>query len=246
VDRFTSLYRGARTVTFYSRGLLNHASTLGLGRPGMRVVYPPVAPVFTLVDSTARAATRAALGVKEAHVLLNVKRLHPLAGQRHLLAAMPDVLRPWPDTRLIICGTGPIQRELEDEARALGVAGRTTFAGLMGNDAVARFNQAADLFVLPSLLEACPTVALEALASGTPVVSSDNPGGIELNEIFGDDVAVVPRGDSSLLAAAIITRLQSPRRTTPATNRTIEDRFRSSRAASEFREVYRDVLAGRQ
>ena len=68
-----------------------------------------------------------------------------------------------------------------------------TFAGLVDNALVARYCAAADLFVLPSLLEALPTVAVEALACGTPVVSSDNPGGVELHGVFGDDVAVVPK-----------------------------------------------------
>jgi glycosyltransferase involved in cell wall biosynthesis len=243
-DRFTSLYQRAAAVTFYSRGLLDRASDLGLEHPHMRVVYPPVAATFAPVEPEGRHAIRARLGLGEEHILLNVKRLHPLAGQRHLLNAMPEVLGAVPDTRLIICGTGPLQIELEEETRALGVSGRVTFAGLLDNDTIAGFNQAADLFVLPSLLEACPTVALEALASGTTVVSSDNPGGVELHEIFGDDVAVVPRADSSRMAAAIIARLQSPRRTTLATNRTIEDRFRAARAAAEFREVYRDALSG--
>jgi glycosyltransferase involved in cell wall biosynthesis len=246
VDRFTSLYEGASAVTFYSRGLLDRASTLGLDRPRMRVVYPPVATGFRPADGATRRAVLERLGLRERHILLNVKRLHPLAGQRHLLAAMPKVLQAVPDTRLVICGTGPLQQELEEAARTLGVGDRVTFAGLVDNEAIARFNQAADLFVLPSLLEACPTVALEALACGTPVVSSDNPGGVELNEIFGDDVAVVPREDSERLARAIIERLQWTGRTSAATERLIEDEFRAPRAAAEFREVYREALAGRQ
>ena len=63
------------------------------------------------------------------------------------------------------------------------------------------------MFVLPSLLEALPTVAVEALACGTPVVSADHPGGVELHGLFGDDVAVVPREDSGRLAAALCDRL---------------------------------------
>jgi glycosyltransferase involved in cell wall biosynthesis len=245
VDRFTSLYQRASAVTFYSRGLLNRASALGLDRPGMRVVYPPVDPAFATVDATARPAIRAHLGLHEAHVLLNVKRLHPLAGQRHLLNAMPEVLGAIPDTRLVICGAGPLRTELEEAVCALGIGDHVTLAGLVDNEGIARFDQASDVFVLPSLLEACPTVALEALACGTTVVSSDNPGGVELNEIFGDDVAVVPRADSSRLAAALIARLLSPRRTTPDTDRIIDDRFRPGRAAAEFRDVYREALSGR-
>ena len=51
-----------------------------------------------------------------------------------------------------------------------------TFAGLVDNAAVARYCAAADLFVLPSLLEALPTVAVEALACGTPVALDRQPG----------------------------------------------------------------------
>ena len=81
-----------------------------------------------------------------------------------------------------------------------------TFAGLVNNQTIAQYHAAADIFVLPSLLEACPTVALEALASGTPVVSTDNPGGVELGEIFGYDVTVVPRENPLALARAIVAR----------------------------------------
>ena len=67
------------------------------------------------------------------------------------------------------------------------------------------------MFALPSLLEALPTVAVEALASGTPVVSADHPGGVELHELFGDDVQVVPKGQVSGLADALDESLRSPR-----------------------------------
>ncbi len=86
------------------------------------------------------------------------------------------------------------------------------FKGLVDNATIARYCGAADLFVLPSLLEALPTVAVEALAAGTPVVSSDNPGGLELNELFGPDVEIVPREQPLPLAAAITGFLDNKRR----------------------------------
>ena len=54
-------------------------------------------------------------------------------------------------------------------ARSAGVERHVDFTGLVDNIAIARYCAAADLFVLPSLLEALPTVAVEALACGTPV-----------------------------------------------------------------------------
>jgi glycosyltransferase involved in cell wall biosynthesis len=103
---------------------------------------------------------------------------------------------------------------------------------------VARYCAAADLFVLPSILEALPTVAVEALASGTPVVSADNPGGLELHALFGGDVAVVPRERPDALASAIVERLQSARRTSAATEQIIEHRFRPAAVAAAYWAVY--------
>ena len=202
IDLFTRLYRHARQVTFYSQGLLDRARELGLDRPGLSVAYPAVADAFTWHDGTMQPALRASLGLRRRHLLVNVKRLHPLAGQRYLLEAMPAVLRRHPDTDLVICGTGPLADDLQAQARALGVDQYVRFAGLVGNETIARYCAAADVFVLPSLLEACPTVALEALAAGTPVVSADHPGGVELAGLFGSDVKVVPKEDARALGGS--------------------------------------------
>ncbi len=237
-DLFTRAYRQATEITFYSRGLLDRAIALGLDRPGLSVVYPPVAAEFQSRDSAARAEARRALGITASHLIVNVKRLHPLAGQRFLIEAMPEIVRHHPDCLLAVCGTGELLSELEGVARSLGVDRYVRFAGLVGNETVARYDTAADAFVLPSLLEACPTVALEALACGTPVVSSDNPGGVELAGLFGADVAVVPRQAPAALAQAVVSLLASPRRVRRDTLLRIESDFRPARVDEKFRAVY--------
>lgn len=241
-DLFTRAYRQASYVTFYSDRLMARAHELGLGRRGAKIVYPPVGADFTPHDGEQQAAARAALGIRNRHLLLNVKRLHPLAGQRFLIEAMNDVVRVLPDTRLVICGTGALIGELQATARAAGVERHIVFAGLVDNATVARYCAAADLFVLPSLLEALPTVAVEALASGTPVVSSDNPGGLELNEVFGPDVTIVPREQPIALGGAITHFLQHKRRTLGGTRETIEREFRPAAVASQYRAIYAEVL----
>src|SRR5689334_1467290 len=201
-DLFTHAYRGADVVTFYSQRLLDRANEIGLSRPACQVIYPPVASSFAYHDADAQHAIRQGFGITERHLLVNVKRLHPLAGQRYLIEAMKAIVARHTDTRLVMCGTGPLLSELRAVARSNGVERHITFAGLVENAVVAQYCAAADLFVLPSVLEALPTVALEALACGTPVVSADNPGGVELRGVFGDDVRVVPKEDPGALAEA--------------------------------------------
>ena len=242
LDLFTRAYRAASVVTFYSDRLLLRARELGLGRPHCQVIYPPVAAAFTYHDATAQLDIRRTLGLTQRHILVNVKRLHPLAGQRFLIEAMGEVVREFPDTRLIVCGTGPLLPQLRDVARSAGVERHVTFAGLIDNAAVARYCAAADLFVLPSLLEALPTVAVEALACGTPVISSDNPGGLELNDVFGADVELVPRERSDVLADAIKSRLRQSRRTLPSTHDVIERQFRKPAVVARYWSAYAEAM----
>jgi phosphatidyl-myo-inositol dimannoside synthase len=242
-DLFTRAYHAASWVTFYSEGLLARARELGLTRRNVQTIYPAVAPQFVWHDDQAQEATRRALGIANRHLLVNVKRLHPLAGQRYLLEAMNEVIRLHPDTRLVICGTGLLLDELKRVAQSAGVERHVTFAGLVDNAIVADYCAAADLFVLPSILEALPTVAVEALACGTPVLSSDNPGGVELNDVFGPDVAIVPREQPMALARAIAHFLEHKRRTGSATRDAIEREFRPAAVAAHYRAIYEQAVA---
>jgi glycosyltransferase involved in cell wall biosynthesis len=242
-DLFTRAYAAASAVTFYSDRLMSRAHAVGLGRRGASVIYPPVSAAFRWHDEDAMAAERSGLAIASRHVLVNVKRLHPLAGQRHLIEAMNEIIRDFPDTRLVICGTGPLLDELRTVARSAGVERHVTFAGLVDNAIVAQYCAAADVFVLPSLLEALPTVAVEALACGTPVVSTDNPGGLELNDVFGPDVTIVPREQPMALAHAITHFLRHKRRTMKGTRETVEREFRPDAVAAKYRAVYEQVRA---
>jgi glycosyltransferase involved in cell wall biosynthesis len=242
-DLFTRAYAAASAVTFYSERLLGRAREVGLTRRDMHTIYPPVGAQFAWHDEAAQARERAALGITNRHLLVNVKRLHPLAGQRYLIEAMNEVVRTHPDTRLVICGTGALLDELKSAARSAGVERHVTFAGLIDNATVARYCAAADLFVLPSILEALPTVAVEALAAGTPVVSADNPGGLELNDVFGRDVALVPREQPMPLAHAIVQFLSDKRRTTTATHEIVERDFRPAGVAARYRALYDGLIA---
>jgi glycosyltransferase involved in cell wall biosynthesis len=241
IDFFRRAYMHAAAVTFYSRRLMERARELELDRPGLSVIYPAVADSFTVRDAATRAALRHDLGISERFLIVNVKRLHELAGQTYLLDAFAALNRR--DVRLVICGTGGLRESLQSQAQKLGIGDRVTFAGLVANDDVARYTAAADVFALPSLLEALPTVAVEALASGTPVVSADHPGGLELQELFEQDVNVVPRRDVPTLARALGDALRAERRTTAHTADVLQRRFSQSAVAAEYDHLYRSIVS---
>lgn len=245
VDLFARAYHGAAAVTFYSRRLMARGVDLGLGRTGLSVIYPAVPETFAPRDTATRQAWRAACGIREPRLIVNVKRLHALAGQTFLIDAFARVRQSRQDVRLVICGTGGLRADLEAQAVALGIAGAVTFAGLVPNDEVARYTATADVFALPSLLEALPTVAVEALASGTPVVSADHPGGLELQEIFGDDVTVVPRRDAITLARALTETLDAGRRARPSTEALLRRLFRPPAIAAQYEAIYQQAQAAR-
>jgi glycosyltransferase involved in cell wall biosynthesis len=203
-----------------------------------------VADEFHPLPEPGARALRERYQVGGGPLLLNVKRLHPLADQATLLDAMALVHRERPDARLLIAGTGEREAALKEQAARLGLGGVVRFLGLVPNAEVARLQAAADLFVLSSELEATPTVALEALACATPVVSTDNPGGVELSAIFGDDVSVVPRKDPPALAAAVLRQLAAGRRTPPASAAAIAARFRLPGVVDRYLALYEGARRG--
>ena len=240
--RFRHFNRSAHHVTFYSQALLERARELELPTRGASVVYPPVADAFHPPSEPERKALRARWVEEGQALLLNVKRLHPLADQATLLAALALVLPERPGARLLVVGTGEEEAALKQRAASLGLERSVTFTGLLPNEEVARLQSAADLFVLSSTLEATPTVVLEALACGTPVVTTDNPGGLELAAIFGDEIAVVPRRDPPALARAISAFLAQPRRAGEAAARLVAERFRLAGVADCYLQLYQEAL----
>jgi glycosyltransferase involved in cell wall biosynthesis len=238
---FRRFNRDARHVAFYSRALMERAWALAVPVRAGSVIYPPVADVFRPMLPRQREAVRRRYARGGGPLLLNVKRLHPLADHQTLLRAMAQVVAARPDATLLIAGAGEEEAALKAQAARLGLTEAVQFLGLVPNDEVAALQGGADLFVLSSVLEATPTVALEALACGTPVVSTDNPGGVELRETFEDDVTVVPKQDEAALAAAILRFLENPRRTRPSSDRSIEERFRLPGVVDRYLALYREA-----
>ncbi len=235
---FRMLNRNARHVTFYSAALLARARELKVPLREASVVYPAVDLLFRPLAPAERQAVRAPLVNSGESLLFNVKRLHPLADHATLLRAFALLDAEASPAKLVIAGSGEERERLERLAFDLGISRRVRFLGLVPNHEVAKLHAAADLFVLSSTLEATPTVVLEALACGTRVLSTDNPGGIELGEMFKDDIRIVPRGDPRALADGMNVSLRENRRISDTTARLIDERFSLRGLVDRYCEIY--------
>jgi D-inositol-3-phosphate glycosyltransferase len=131
-------------------------------------------------------AMRARLGLGDSRVILYAGRLERLKGADTLLEAVAELTRRpgFEDVRTLLVGadSGDGQRQadhpagergrLEELAARLGVSGRVTFLGAVPHADLADLYAVADVCVVPSHTESFGLVALEAQASGTPVVAA--------------------------------------------------------------------------
>jgi glycosyltransferase involved in cell wall biosynthesis len=135
--------------------------------------------------------------------VLYVGRLESYKGVEVLLRAMVTLRQFVPLARLVVVGDGSQRRSLEKLSAALGLDGHVRFTGWVGAASVAGYYEAAQVLAIPSLCpENLPTVAIEAMAVGRPIVGS-NVGGIP--ELVADGVTgrIVEPRDADGLAAAL-------------------------------------------
>lgn len=200
-------YRLADARVAVSGGLARDMANLAALRLcRIKVIHNPI-PVR--VDPTPmRVSEVEALwgGTKGARIL-NVGSFKKVKNHPLLLKAfarLPETL----NGRLLLLGMGEGEAELRMLAIELGVSERVTFAGFHTDPTP--FYRTADLFVLSSDNEGLPTVLLEALSAGIPVVSTDCPSGPR--EILEDGRygKLVPVGDAHALAHAIVATLAEP------------------------------------
>lgn len=154
------------------------------------------------------ASARAELGIAaDEFAVGTVTRLHESKGNSYLVDAAARVVRERPNVRFFLVGEGPLQPDLEAQARALGLGDRFVFAGFRRD--VAGTLSAFDLSVFPSLWEGTPITAFEALAMGKPIVATDADG---LLDILTDqqDSLIVPKRNADALAEKIVYAIDHP------------------------------------
>ena len=116
------------------------------------------------------------------------------------LSAIERVREFHPGARLHFAGRGPLRENLEQRVAERGLDDTVAFLGEVPHEEMPDLYRGADLFVLPSRAEGLPRTVLEALASGTPVVTSDLT---QLGPIVDGAGTTVPVGDWEGFADAL-------------------------------------------
>jgi rhamnosyl/mannosyltransferase len=125
------------------------------------------------------------------------------------LDVLLDALHSTDRAHLAIVGVGPLRAQLVERVRALGLASRVKFLGALSDERLRSLYKCARFLVLPSTAtsEAFGMVQLEAMAAGTPVISTDLKSGVPYVNQHKKTGLVVPVADSGALAGAMKTLL---------------------------------------
>ncbi|MES2288370.1 MAG: glycosyltransferase [Pseudomonadota bacterium] len=142
---------------------------VALGMPGDRITVHHTGIDRHIFQVRDRATAKAALAIR-GPLIVSVGALIPRKGQSFVIDALP--LLP-PETVLALIGKGDDEAALKAQAERRGVADRVRFMGALPQPVIADWLAAADVMALPSASEGLANAWVEALASGTPVVTCD-------------------------------------------------------------------------
>jgi len=174
-------------------------------------------------------------------VLMHISNFRPVKRINDVVRVFAEVNRNVQSV-LVMVGDGPDRQDAEQEARRLGVDKHVQFLGKI--DSVAPLLAAADLFLLPSNAESFGLSALEALASGTPVIGA-NVGGLPEVVSDGETGVLCGVGDVSGMANAAIQLLRDEKKWGAMSAAAAQDartRFAMDDVVQRYESVYAQAL----
>lgn len=201
-------YRGADGVILVSKQTAQHfIKATHLPERLVHVIYNPIVS-HRMIDQSKLQADHKWFDLRGTPVVLSAGRLTKQKDFDTLLKAFRLVVLNIPSARLLILGEGEELDRLLGLVDQLNLKESVQFMGYVNNPYA--FMEKAAAFVLSSQWEGFGNVLAEAMACGTPVVSTDCPSGpreILDNGTYG---ALVPPGNPEMLAAAILDEIRNP------------------------------------
>ena len=227
------LYPSARAVVVQTAGIGQWARGI-VGKEAIRVIPNPISEQFL--------GSHASNGTSAHHTVVAIGRMVPQKGFDRLLAAFAKCAERHPEWTLRVVGEGAERPLLQELASKLGLESRIRLDTLTKEPE--KVLRDSDLFVLSSHYEGFPTVLIEAMACGLPVISFDCPTGP--GEIIRDgiDGVLVPPDDVEALAKAMdnLMGAQQKRQRLAARAVEVSDRFGLPRVMAMWSEVLGEAV----
>jgi len=189
-------------------------------------------------------AVRRRFASDEERIIFYIGRLVREKGVQTLLEALPKIYESFPNVRLVVAGSGSYEQELRRLAVYLGVDNKVTFTGYIDEETRNQLYAHADVAAFPSLYEPFGLVALEAMATGAPVVVGDT-GGFAETIIDGINGLRVEPGNAGDLARKISGLLQNRDLAAAISRRGLKDvkeKYSWSAAARSYEDVYQKIV----
>lgn len=189
-------------------------------------------------------AVRQRFAAPDEKIIFFIGRLVREKGVQLLLEAMPLIRARFSRVRAVIAGRGPYAEDLHRYSLHLGIDRQVTFAGYIDEETRNQLYAHAAVAVFPSLYEPFGLVALEAMATGTPVVVGDTGGFAEtvMHGVNGIKAAV---GSAAELAEQICTLLGDPELARRLARRALKDvgeKHSWASIARQYESVYQEIV----
>jgi glycosyltransferase involved in cell wall biosynthesis len=175
--------------------------------------------------------------------ILFVGRLIKRKGVEWLIKAMNIIVNELKrnDVLCTLVGDGEDYSYFDVLVNELNLGDHVLFTRSVSNEDLICMYRSADIFALPSLSEVCPTVVLEAMYFGLPVVATDIPG---VKDHFKDVALLVPPKNENRLAEAIVKLLEDEeltRRLSKAGGKLVKSKYTWDVVASEYEKIYEEL-----
>lgn len=182
-------------------------------------------------------------GIDEGVFLIGaVGRMVWQKGFEHLIEAIPEVSKEYPEARFLLVGEGSLKNELKVKSKRLKIEDKVVFTGFRKD--LKEVLSTIDLLIIPSLRESFPIITLDAMAMAKPIIATRIDGIIE-QITDGENGILIPPGDPSSLAKAIMIAINNKehyRNLGLMARKRVGESFSLEKMVIETEKVYQSLL----
>ena len=176
------------------------------------VHLPPGVDLTRFIPAVKSLELQKKWGVEGAPVIVSIGRLVPRKGCDQLIKAMPEVLKQFPKSKLLLVGTGNYKKRLEKLVRNLKVQDSVIFTGRVAHELLPAYYRLGDIFAAPCRsryggleVEGLGIVYLEASACGVPVIAGKSGGAPDA--VLDGKTGILVNGRDHLEVSAALIKL---------------------------------------